>query len=89
MQADSAYTPRTSTAQAIQSDFFVATHPLPNVDRQCRGYDRHTRGHAAQMSADGEHTPIGEILIFPNGASAPGHDGYIVVGSETSLYPEH
>jgi hypothetical protein len=34
------------------------------------------------------NTPIGEIFIFPNGASAAGHDGYIVVGSETSLYPE-
>jgi hypothetical protein len=44
------------------------------------GWDRHS-----QMSADRESAPIGEIWIFPGGASGVGHGGLIVTGSETSL----
>jgi hypothetical protein len=31
--------PNQQGQKAIQSNFFVATHPLHNVGRQCRGYD--------------------------------------------------
>ena len=47
----------------------------------------HTGWHQhSQMSADRESTPIGEIWIFPSGASGAGHGGFIATGSETSLY---
>jgi hypothetical protein len=39
--------------------------------------------HRAQVSADRQGAPVGEIRIFPDGGSAPGHDDYIVAGSET------
>jgi len=45
------------------------------------GWDQHSR-----MSADRERTPVGEIWIFPDAASGAGHGGFIVTGSETSLY---
>jgi hypothetical protein len=52
------------------------------------GVGGHTRwGNHSQMSADREQSPIGEIWIFPDGVPAAGHDGFIVAGSETSLYP--
>ena len=50
------------------------------------GKHQHRWGQQSEMSADREHAPTGQILIIPGGAVAGGHDGYIVTGSETSIY---
>src|ERR1700736_5171563 len=42
-------------------------------------------GHS-EMSADREQTPMGQVLIIPGGATASGHDAYIVVGSGADGY---
>lgn len=44
------------------------------------------RGDHSEMSADREHTPMGQVLIIPGGATASGHDAYIVVGSGADGY---
>jgi hypothetical protein len=41
-------------------------------------------GQHSQMSADRESSPIGEIWIFPDGASAAVPGGFIVTASEAS-----
>ena len=38
------------------------------------------RGYHAQVSADRQGAPFGEILIVPGGGSAAGHEGLIVAG---------
>jgi hypothetical protein len=51
-------------------------------DQASDGLSHTATGHHAQVSAD-RKGPVGEIWIFPGDASAAGHEGYIVAGSET------
>ena len=50
------------------------------------GEHHHRWGQQSEMSADRQHAPTGQILIIPGGAAAGGHNGYIVAGSDTSIY---